>query len=100
MQLNSQNMDNFEMILDNHSNLIYPKPLYEDLSVSPKNPLGFILTEFHCLLAYSNMIKGISALNKELVFEDNYNESYGKVINIVRDPIKGMSQILNAICGK
>lgn len=85
------------MIQDNHNNLTYPKPLYEDLSVSQKNPLGFILTEFHCLLAYSNMIKGISALNKELVFEDNYNESYGKVINIVRDPMKGrgMSVVQN-----
>lgn len=64
----------------------FPKPSYVDMSVSPKYPMNIVTTQFHVLLAYSDTIKGISLLSKELVYEDNYNEAFGKLINIVRDP--------------
>ncbi|KAJ9580206.1 hypothetical protein L9F63_004149 [Diploptera punctata] len=52
-------------------------------------PLAFVITEFHALLLYPDHVKGISLLNHELVFEDVYNESLGKLINITQDPVKG-----------
>lgn len=88
-ELNTSNMDNFEMIKENHEMISFPKPMYEDLSKSQKTPVAFALTEFHSLLAYTNLIKGVSVLNKELVVEDSYNEAFGKLINIVKDPSKG-----------
>lgn len=67
----------------------YPKPLYQDYSVSQKPPITLALTEFHALLAYADTIKGISLLNKEIVYEDNYNEAFGRLINLIRDPMTG-----------
>ncbi|XP_067005382.2 vacuolar protein sorting-associated protein 18 homolog isoform X2 [Anabrus simplex] len=56
---------------------------------SPVPPLAFVLTDFHALLLYPDHVKGISLLNHELVFEDYYNESFGKLVSVTRDPIKG-----------
>ncbi|KAI4456526.1 vacuolar protein sorting-associated protein [Holotrichia oblita] len=73
-------------IIKEYSEVIpFPKPSYVDMSVSPKYPMNIVATQFHVLLAYSDTIKGISLLSKELVYEDNYNEAFGKLINIVRD---------------
>ncbi|KAF5280506.1 hypothetical protein FQA39_LY18028 [Lamprigera yunnana] len=78
-----------ESIMKNKKLISYPRPLYQDYSVSQKPPIACVLTEFHILLAYSDTIKGISLLNKELVYEDNYNEAFGRLINIVSDLITG-----------
>lgn len=67
----------------------FPKPLYEDFSVLQKPPFSLVLTEFHVLLGYTDTIKGISLLNKELVYEDNYNEAFGRLINVIKDRISG-----------
>lgn len=84
-----ENLENFERLINYCEIIPYPKPYYEDMSQSQKAPVAFALTEFHALLAYGDMIKGVSILNSELVFEDSYNESLGKLINVVKDPIKG-----------
>lgn len=68
---------------------MYPKPLYQDYSVLPKPPFTLILTEFHILLAYVDAIKGVSLLSKDLIYEDNYNEAFGKLIDIIKDPTIG-----------
>lgn len=52
-------------------------------------PLSFVLTEFHALLMYSDHVKGVSLLNYDVVFEDGFNEAFGKLINITKDPLKG-----------
>ncbi|XP_063229884.1 vacuolar protein sorting-associated protein 18 homolog isoform X2 [Bacillus rossius redtenbacheri] len=62
--------------------LQYPAP-------SPGAPLSFVLTEFHALLLYTDHVKGVSLLNEELVFEDYYNEAFGKLVDITKDPIRG-----------
>lgn len=67
----------------------YPKPLYQDYSLSQKPPFTFLLTEFHVLLAYVDTIKGVSLLNKELIYEDNYNEAFGKLVDVIKDPMTG-----------
>ncbi|KAJ3625065.1 hypothetical protein MTP99_018635 [Tenebrio molitor] len=67
----------------------YPKPLYEDYSVSQKYPIAIALTEFHILLAYTDTIKGVCLLNEDVVYEDNYNEAFGKLINMVKDASTG-----------
>ncbi|XP_031837327.1 vacuolar protein sorting-associated protein 18 dor isoform X2 [Nomia melanderi] len=48
-------------------------------------PLSFVLTEFHALLLYTDRVKGISLLNQELIFEDIYNDAFGKLLNITKD---------------
>nr|CAD7458172.1 unnamed protein product [Timema tahoe] len=68
-------------VLTNNQLLQYPS--------SSMAPLSFVLTEFHALLLYSDHVRGISMLNHELVFEDYYNESFGKLVSITKDPIKG-----------
>ncbi|XP_015595539.1 vacuolar protein sorting-associated protein 18 homolog isoform X1 [Cephus cinctus] len=52
-------------------------------------PLSFILTEFHALLLYADHVKGISLLNQDLIFEDIYNDAFGKLVNITKDPMTG-----------
>ncbi|KDR19383.1 Vacuolar protein sorting-associated protein 18-like protein, partial [Zootermopsis nevadensis] len=64
-------------------------------------PLAFVITEFHVLLLYADHVKGISLLNHELVFEDVYSESFGKLVNITQDPVKGTIWAFTekALCG-
>lgn len=52
-------------------------------------PLSFILTEFHALLMYPDHVKGVSLLNHDVVFEDGFSESFGKLVNITKDAMKG-----------
>jgi hypothetical protein len=62
------------------------------LQYTPPNsgpPLAFVITKFHALLLYADHVKGISLLNNDLVFEDVYSESFGKLVNITQDPMKG-----------
>ncbi|XP_063971923.1 vacuolar protein sorting-associated protein 18 homolog [Diachasmimorpha longicaudata] len=59
------------------------------VSTSPNAPINFILTKFHALLLYSDHVKGISLLTQELIFEDAYNDTFGKLVNITKDPITG-----------
>lgn len=86
LQIDSARQEDIEAIIDNCQTIKYPKPLYEDYSVSQKPPFACVITEFHILLAYTDKIKGVSILNKEVVYEDNYNEAFGRLINIVKDP--------------
>lgn len=90
LQLSAATNEDIKSIKSNLNEIDYPKPLYEDYSVSQKPPIACVLTEFHILLAYTDTIKGISVLNKEVVYEDNYNEAFGKLINIIKDPITGV----------
>lgn len=51
--------------------------------------MSFILTEFHAILVYkNNKVKAVSLLNEELVHEEHYSESLGRLISIARDPVK------------
>ncbi|XP_019754048.2 vacuolar protein sorting-associated protein 18 homolog isoform X1 [Dendroctonus ponderosae] len=76
-------------VKDKVSLLPYPKPLYEDYSQSPKYPIAIALTEFHILLAYTDSIKGMCLLSKEVVYEDQYNEAFGKLVSVIRDSRTG-----------
>ncbi|XP_020710242.2 vacuolar protein sorting-associated protein 18 homolog isoform X2 [Athalia rosae] len=59
------------------------------VATPPPTPLSFVLTEFHALLLYSDHVKGLCLLNKELIFEDIYNDAFGKLVNISKDPVTG-----------
>uniref|UniRef100_A0A1Y1NPC1 Pep3/Vps18 beta-propeller domain-containing protein n=1 Tax=Photinus pyralis TaxID=7054 RepID=A0A1Y1NPC1_PHOPY len=76
-------------VMKQSKEIFYPKPVYQDYSVLQKPPIACVLTEFHVLIAYVDKIKGVSLLNKELVYEDNYNEAFGRLVNIIKDPIAG-----------
>lgn len=77
--------ESIKYLKEHSSQISYPKPLYEDHSTSQKYPLAIALTQFHILLAYADTIKGVCLLNEEIVYEDNYNEAFGKLINVVKD---------------
>ncbi|OXU27272.1 hypothetical protein TSAR_013576 [Trichomalopsis sarcophagae] len=81
-----------ENILVNQQMLPCPETSLLSSSVSRKKnaaPLSFVLTEFHVLLLYSDHVKGVSLLNQELIFEDIYNDAFGKLVNITKDPMTG-----------
>ncbi|XP_043280093.1 vacuolar protein sorting-associated protein 18 homolog isoform X2 [Venturia canescens] len=79
-----------ENILVNQQMLICPETSLVGSTVEkPIVPLNFVLTEFHALLLYNDHVKGISLLNQELIFEDIYNDLFGKLVNITKDPITG-----------
>ncbi|KAJ8923177.1 hypothetical protein NQ315_001731 [Exocentrus adspersus] len=83
--INPSSDGSIQAIKDKTRLVSYPKPLYEDYAVSPKYPIAIALTQFHVLLAYTDTIKGLCLLNEETVYEDNYNEAFGKLVNIIKD---------------
>ncbi|CAG7718037.1 unnamed protein product [Allacma fusca] len=78
--------DNF---LKEFTNIRYPKE--DDEATSPmKSPKALVITDYHALLLYKNSVKAVCTLNDETAFEDNsYTEKTGKLLNLIRDPIKG-----------
>ncbi|XP_014226256.1 vacuolar protein sorting-associated protein 18 homolog [Trichogramma pretiosum] len=84
-----------ENILINQQFLPCPETSLLSSSINNTNkkktaaPLSFVLTEFHVLLLYVDHVKGVSLLNQELIFEDIYNDAYGKLVNIVKDCTSG-----------
>lgn len=74
----------------------YTKAL-EGYSVPAKPPITMALTEFHILLGYTDTIKGISLLNSEVVYEDNYNEAFGKLVSVIKDPVTGNANTTNKL---
>ncbi|CAG9766632.1 unnamed protein product [Ceutorhynchus assimilis] len=81
--------DKMSSLKDKIKLLEYPKPLYEDFSQSPKYPISIAMTEFHILLGYTDSIKGMCLLSKEVVYEDQYNEAFGKLVSVLRDTRTG-----------
>lgn len=72
-----------------HDSVLTNSQLLQYIPPNSGAPLAFVITEFHALLLYADHVKGISLLNHELVFEDIYNESFGKLVNITQDPNRG-----------
>lgn len=48
-------------------------------------PISFILTEFHVVLLYSDHVTALSLLNYQIVYEEYFDEQFGKLMNIVKD---------------
>lgn len=55
----------------------------------PDPPTAFLMTDFHILLLYPYYISVLSSLTEQLVYTDYYNEMHGRLLNIIRDPVKG-----------
>jgi len=54
-----------------------------------ENPISLVLTQFHVLILFKNRLKVICVLNEEVVFEDFFTETYGRLVGIAKDPVKG-----------
>ena len=50
------------------------------------NPIGFILTEFHAIVVFPQLVRGICLLNEQIVFEDDLDMV---IRGIDRDPLTG-----------
>ena len=50
------------------------------------NPISFVLTEFHAIIVYPQMVRGICLLNEQVVFEDDLDMV---IKGIERDPMTG-----------
>ncbi|XP_017785036.1 PREDICTED: vacuolar protein sorting-associated protein 18 homolog isoform X2 [Nicrophorus vespilloides] len=83
------NLQSIKDIKDKIELIKYQRPNYGSEQFSTKAPFALALTEFHVLIAYTDMIKGMSLLNADLVYEDNYNEAFGSLVNLVKDQITG-----------
>lgn len=87
MQLDSLSQENSNSSVTHGELLVYPP--FSKEPVSPrKAPLSFVVTEFHAILLYEDHCKAVCLLNQELVYEDYFSESFGKLLNIVKDPVK------------
>ncbi|CAG2107933.1 unnamed protein product [Medioppia subpectinata] len=60
-----------------------------DTSFNDENPIGFVLTQYHVLILMRNFLKIICVLNDEVVFEEYFTETYGKLVGIAKDPTRG-----------
>ncbi len=56
------------------------------LQAQQDSPLGFILTEFHIVIAFSSHVRGICLLNDQIVFDDDLDMI---IKGINRDPVSG-----------
>jgi hypothetical protein len=54
-----------------------------------ENPISLVLTQYHVLILMRNHLKVICVLNEEVVFEDYFTETYGKLVGIAKDPTRG-----------
>lgn len=53
-------------------------------------PRSVQLTQFHALLLYKDKIKSICLLNEQEVFSDHYDGTYGSLVGIATDQVKGL----------
>lgn len=54
-----------------------------------ETPLSLVLTKFHILLLYPSMLKIICVLNETVIHEESFSSTYGRVLGLCRDPIRG-----------
>lgn len=71
------------------TNLIPYKKEDDDNFSSREKPISMVITQFHVLVLFRNCFKAICVLNEEVVFEDYFTETYGRMIGIAKDPAKG-----------
>ncbi|KAL4709069.1 hypothetical protein ACJJTC_013482 [Scirpophaga incertulas] len=83
-QLDTMSQQNSNSVFT-HGDLIN-YPAVSDPTQVEKAPISFVLTEFHVLLMYSNKVKAVSLLNKELVFEETFSEVHGQLKSLIKDP--------------
>lgn len=58
-------------------------------SLAKEKPIGIILTKFHVLVLFRNLLRVICVLSEEIVLEDKFTEACGSVIGIAKDLVKG-----------
>lgn len=66
---------------------------YRTASYKSKNnhnaPISFIMTNFHALLQYLDHVTVVSLINQQIVHEEFFQDQYGKLMNIIKDPSNG-----------
>lgn len=55
----------------------------------PAKPLSVLVTEFHVLVLFPDKMKAMCILNEQLVFQDAFVETHGRMLGVVKDPLKG-----------
>lgn len=90
----NQIADNPNFIISKKT-LAYPEMEvdYQSSSYMSRNglqvPISFVLTDFHLLLQYSDRVTGISLINHQVVYDENFPEQQGKLMAIVKDVKNG-----------
>ncbi|RWS10458.1 vacuolar protein sorting-associated protein 18-like protein [Dinothrombium tinctorium] len=54
-----------------------------------EKPISMILTRFHVLVLFKRFLRIICVVNEEIVAEDPFVETYGSVVGITKDVVKG-----------
>ncbi len=85
--MNTDTTFNTSVISDTNL-LTYRKENEDNYSVN-ENPISLVLTQFHVLILFKNRLKAICVLNEEVVFEDIFTETYGRLVGIAKDSVKG-----------
>ena len=58
-------------------------------TASNEAPISLVLTKFHLLLLYPSRLKVVCRLNQAVILEDRFSGTYGRVLGLCRDPIRG-----------
>lgn len=56
---------------------------------SKEKPLSLVITKYHTLVLFSNMLKVMCNINGQVIMEDKFLPTYGHAVNITKDPFKG-----------
>ncbi|KAL4225031.1 Vacuolar protein sorting-associated protein 18 like protein [Mactra antiquata] len=73
-------------VVSNQMLMRYPKD--DDRNVH--NPFSMVITEFHALLLFSDRLKAFCLLNEQVIYDEPFLETYGKLMGLCKDPLKGM----------
>ncbi|XP_055383073.1 vacuolar protein sorting-associated protein 18 homolog isoform X2 [Condylostylus longicornis] len=70
---------------ENIKNMPYSSSVPDNKNNIKNVPKAMILTDFHILLMYSDHITALCSLNQEIVYEENFAEKFGVLLNIIKD---------------
>ena len=56
---------------------------------SKDKPISLVITKYHTLVLFSNMLKVMCNINGQVVMEDKFLQTYGVAVNITKDQFKG-----------
>lgn len=56
---------------------------------SKTKPLSLVITKYHTLVLFNNMLKVMCNINGQVIMEDRFLATYGNAVNITKDQFKG-----------
>lgn len=68
----------------------------ETKSKTGKIPQTFVMTDFQAVLLYNDQVTAIALLNQPVVNEEYFADQYGKLLDVVKDPLIGAGYVYSS----